>query len=196
MSTPALKPRPSARRITARTASSSPRARIVVASLNQPAAGRALTGGWFITHSATPSVPTDELIMAGPLARTGHGAGARQTAGSRVAAAAEPGQDGLCLMVDEILAPYLKDLREAYKLVLSRTADPRSKLGDLVVASLRVADAHPHATEIYQSERQLPVARLPCSRAREARKAWLDVIGDGVAQGAFREDVEAGSSTG
>src|SRR5262249_8852939 len=99
-------------------------------------------------------------------------------------------------MVDEILAPYLKDLREAYKLVLSRTADPRSKLGDLVVASLHVAEANPHATEIYQSDvnylSQFERFGYPAAAAAQARKVWPDVIGGGVKQGAFRADIEPG----
>jgi TetR/AcrR family transcriptional regulator, cholesterol catabolism regulator len=99
-------------------------------------------------------------------------------------------------MVDQILAPYLKDLGEAYRLVLCRTADPRSKLGDLVVASLRVAEAHPHATEIYQSDvnylSQFERFSYLTAAATQARRAWLDVIGDGVKQGAFRADVDPG----
>jgi TetR/AcrR family transcriptional regulator, cholesterol catabolism regulator len=99
-------------------------------------------------------------------------------------------------MVDEILAPYLKDLREAYKVALSRPADPQSKLRDLVVASLRVADAHPHATEIYQSDvnylSQFERFGYLAAAASEARKAWLDVIGDGMKQGAFRADIDPG----
>jgi AcrR family transcriptional regulator len=99
-------------------------------------------------------------------------------------------------MVDQILAPYLKDLGEAYRLVLSRTADPRSKLGHLVVASLRVAEAHPHATEIYQSDvnylSQFERFSYLTAAATQSRKAWLDVIGDGVKQGAFRADVDPG----
>jgi TetR/AcrR family transcriptional regulator, cholesterol catabolism regulator len=99
-------------------------------------------------------------------------------------------------MVDEILAPYLKDLREAYKLVLSRPTDPRSKLRDLVVASLRVAEAHPHATEIYQSDAnylsQFERFGYLSAAAAGARKSWLDVIGDGVKQGAFRADIDPG----
>ena len=45
MSTPALKPRPSAASTTTRTFSSSPSPRTVRASSNQPATGSALTGG-------------------------------------------------------------------------------------------------------------------------------------------------------
>ena len=99
-------------------------------------------------------------------------------------------------MVDEILAPYLKDLREACKVVRSSAADPRSKLHDLVAASLQVVEAHPHATEIYQSDvnylsRSERFGYLTAA-AGEVRRAWLEVIGDGVAQGAFRPDLEPG----
>jgi TetR/AcrR family transcriptional regulator, cholesterol catabolism regulator len=99
-------------------------------------------------------------------------------------------------MVDEILAPYLKDLHQAYTLVLSREADPRSKLRDLVAASLRVAEAHPHATEIYQSDvnylSQFERFGYMTAAATKARKSWLQVIGDGVKQGAFRGDIDPG----
>lgn len=97
-------------------------------------------------------------------------------------------------MVDEILAPYLKDLRAAYKAVLASDVDPRTRLRDLVVASLKVVEAHPHATEIYQSDvnylSQFERFGYLKSAARDVRKTWLEVISDGVAQGAFRSDVE------
>ena len=54
MSTPALKPRPSARSTTTRTPSSSPSDRTVSASSNHPATVRALTGGLSMTTSAMP----------------------------------------------------------------------------------------------------------------------------------------------
>src|SRR3954471_24411399 len=60
MSTPALNPRPSARRTTTRVLSCAPRSRITWASSNQPATGRALTGGWSTTTSAMPSAETVE----------------------------------------------------------------------------------------------------------------------------------------
>jgi hypothetical protein len=58
MSTPALKPRPSARSTTTRTAGSAPRRRSTSASSNQPATVNALTGGWSITTSAMPASST------------------------------------------------------------------------------------------------------------------------------------------
>lgn len=99
-------------------------------------------------------------------------------------------------MVDEIMLPYLRDLGEANKVVLNSAADSRRKLHDLVAASLRVVEAHPHATEIYQSDvkylSQFERFGYLTAAAGEVRKAWLEVLGDGVAQGVFRADLEPG----
>jgi len=100
------------------------------------------------------------------------------------------------VMVDEILAPYLNDLREACGSVLSRPGDPGTRLRDLVVASLCVVEAHPHATEIYQSDAnylgQFGRFGYLTDAASDVRRAWLEVISDGVSQGAFRADLEPG----
>jgi TetR/AcrR family transcriptional regulator, cholesterol catabolism regulator len=99
-------------------------------------------------------------------------------------------------MVDEILAPYLNDLREASASVLGSPADPGARLSDLVVASLRVVEAHPHATEIYQSDAnylaQFERFGYLSDAASDVRTAWLAVISEGVSQGAFRPDVDPG----
>lgn len=99
-------------------------------------------------------------------------------------------------MVDQILAPYLRDLRAACEEALSAPARPAVRLRGLISASLQVAATHPHATEIYQSE----VSYLTQSErfgylagaAAEVRKAWLRVIEDGMASGAFRSDLDPG----
>ena len=97
-------------------------------------------------------------------------------------------------MVDQILAPYLKDLRAAYRTVLKHDVDPRTRLRDLVVASLRVVEAHPHATEIYQSDvnylTQFERFSYLKPAARDVRNTWLEVISAGVAEGVFRADLE------
>jgi AcrR family transcriptional regulator len=99
-------------------------------------------------------------------------------------------------MVDEILAPYLNDLREACGSVLSSPADPGARLRDLVIASLLVVEAHPHATEIYQSEAnylgQFERFGYLTDAASDVRSAWLEVISDGVSDGAFRSDLDPG----
>ncbi len=98
-------------------------------------------------------------------------------------------------MVDEILSPYLKDLGDACQRVVVRPADPRSKLRDLVTECLGVVETHPHATEIYQSDvnylSQFDRFGYLTAAAAQVRQAWLQVLDDGVAQGAFRPDLEA-----
>ncbi len=97
-------------------------------------------------------------------------------------------------MVDEILSPYLKDLGDACQRVIARPADPRGKLRALVAACLGVVEAHPHATEIYQSDvnylSQFDRFGYLTTAAAQVRQAWLEVLNDGVAQGAFRADIE------
>jgi len=97
-------------------------------------------------------------------------------------------------MVDEIVSSYLEDLRTRYKAVLARDTDPRTKLHDLVVASLEVVEAHPHATEIYQNDVNY-LSRFERfgylkNAGKEVQRTWLDVIKAGVAQGVFRADLD------
>lgn len=97
-------------------------------------------------------------------------------------------------MVDEIVASYLEDLRIRYKAVLARDTDPRAKLHDLVVASLEVVEAHPHATEIYQNEVNYltEIERFGYLRSagKEVQSTWLEVINAGVRDGVFRSDLD------
>jgi TetR/AcrR family transcriptional regulator, cholesterol catabolism regulator len=97
-------------------------------------------------------------------------------------------------MVDEILSPYLKDLGEACMRVTARSADPRVKLRELIAECLAVVEAHPHATEIYQSDAnylaQFERFGYLTAAAAQVRQAWLEVLNDGVVQGAFRPDLE------
>ena len=99
-------------------------------------------------------------------------------------------------IVDGILAPYLTDLRESSASVLASPAEPRARLRDLVVASLRVVEAHPHATEIFQSDvnylSQFDRFGYLTSAASDVRKAWLEVITDGITRGEFRSDLDPG----
>jgi TetR/AcrR family transcriptional regulator, cholesterol catabolism regulator len=97
-------------------------------------------------------------------------------------------------MVDEIVTSYLEDLRARYKAVLARETDPRAKLHDLVVASLEVVEAHPHATEIYQNEvnylAQIERFGYLKSAGKEVQSTWLEVINVGVRDGVFRSDLD------
>jgi AcrR family transcriptional regulator len=97
-------------------------------------------------------------------------------------------------MVDEIVTSYLEDLRMRYKKVLTGDNDPRARLHDLVVASLEVVEAHPHATEIYQNDvnylSQLERFSYLKSAGKEVQSTWLEVINAGIGQGVFRRDLD------
>jgi len=57
-----------------------------------------------------------------------------------------------------------------------------------------VVEAHPHATEIYQSDvnylSQFERFGYLSAAAAQVRQAWLDVLNDGVTQGVFRPDLQ------
>ncbi|KAB1162339.1 TetR/AcrR family transcriptional regulator [Micromonospora sp. DT46] len=97
-------------------------------------------------------------------------------------------------MVDEIVSSFLRDLQQRYAQVLAQETDARQRLHDLIVASLEVVEAHPHATEIYQNDVNylLQFDRFDYLRnaGREVQTAWLTVIEAGLAEGTFRADVD------
>ncbi len=97
-------------------------------------------------------------------------------------------------IADEVISSYLEDLRNRYKRVLAGDTDPRTRLHDMVVASLEVVEAHPHATEIYQNDvnylsRIERFAYLK-SAGKEVQNSWLEVINAGIDQGVFRTDLD------
>lgn len=97
-------------------------------------------------------------------------------------------------MVDEILSSYLQDLQERYERVLAEETDARARLHNLIVTSLEVVEAHPHATEIYQNDVNylLGIERFSYLRSagRKVQETWLKVIESGVAEGVFRSDLD------
>jgi AcrR family transcriptional regulator len=96
-------------------------------------------------------------------------------------------------IVDEIISSYLVDLQARYKKVVTQEVDARSRLHDLIVASLEVVEAHPHATEIYQNDVNylLQFDRFSYLRnaGRRVQDTWLQVIEAGIAEGVFRADI-------
>ncbi len=97
-------------------------------------------------------------------------------------------------IIDEIISSYLDDLRARYKKVVAATGDPRSCVEGLILASLENADAHPHATEIYQNNvrqlRTIPRFNYLQAAAAEVQATWLDVLKAGARAGTFRDDIE------
>jgi AcrR family transcriptional regulator len=98
-------------------------------------------------------------------------------------------------IVDEVVASYLEDLRARYKQVLAIETDPRSRLHDLIVASLEVVESHPHATEIYQNDvnylSQFERFAYLKNAGKEVQTSWLEVINAGINEGTFRADLDA-----
>jgi AcrR family transcriptional regulator len=97
-------------------------------------------------------------------------------------------------IVDEILSSFLDDLRTRYREVLARDTDPRVGLHDLVLVSLQTVEAHPYATEIYHNDgnylRQFDRFGYLTTSGRYVEDTWLKVINTGIAQGAFRDDLD------
>lgn len=98
-------------------------------------------------------------------------------------------------MVDEIISSFLRDLEERYAKVLAQEVNARARLHDLIVASLEVVEAHPHAAEIYQNDVNylLGIERFSYLRnaGRQVQDTWLRVIEAGIAEGVFRGDLDA-----
>ncbi len=98
-------------------------------------------------------------------------------------------------IVDEIIASYLDDLRGRYKAVMAGDSDPRTRLHDLVVASLEVVVEQPHATAIYQNDvnylAQFERFGYLKNAGKEVQSTWLEVINVGIRAGVFRSDLNS-----
>ena len=97
-------------------------------------------------------------------------------------------------IVAEILARYLAAIQDRYAAVLASGKAPADSLHDLVLASLRVASEQPYATAIYQNElhylREQQRFADVLAAAGNVQQTWLRVIEKGVAEGAFRDDID------
>lgn len=101
-----------------------------------------------------------------------------------------PSKDAI---VNEIITKYLEELLAHYAEVTAADLDPRGRMHGLVLASLRMAEAQPHATQIYQNEltylRELPQYSHVVASVSEVQQAWLGVIESGREAKAFRDDI-------
>ncbi|GAA1844235.1 TetR/AcrR family transcriptional regulator [Pseudonocardia ailaonensis] len=104
-----------------------------------------------------------------------------------------PSKDAI---VNEIVTDYLAVLLRSYREVMTRDLSARGRLEALITASLRIAEADPHSTMIYQNEmsyiRDLPQYEAVRDAAVEVQGTWLAVIGAGRDDGTFRKDIEPG----
>jgi AcrR family transcriptional regulator len=97
-------------------------------------------------------------------------------------------------IVDVIISTYLVDLLVRYEKVVGQASGAGARLHELIVASLEVVDAHPHATEIYQNDVNYLMQLERFSYLRNVggrvQDAWLHVVRDGIAEGVFRSDLD------
>jgi TetR/AcrR family transcriptional regulator, cholesterol catabolism regulator len=97
-------------------------------------------------------------------------------------------------IVEEILSGYLDTIQERYARVLDSGKAPADCLHDLVLCSLQVVSEQPYATAIYQNElhylREQQRFSSVLAGAAGVQHTWLRVIEKGVADGAFRDDID------
>jgi AcrR family transcriptional regulator len=99
-------------------------------------------------------------------------------------------------IVDAIIRPYLDELCIRYRNVLADNHGAREQLRGLIRASLVMAAAQPHATEIYQNEFRYLIDTTGFEYLRsvgtQVQATWLAVITQGIRDGEFRKDVAPG----
>ncbi|MGW1075901.1 TetR/AcrR family transcriptional regulator [Streptomyces sp. NPDC002537] len=97
-------------------------------------------------------------------------------------------------MLDEILSTFLDELWAGYDAVLAADHGPRETLEALVTESFRAIDRHRPAVAIYQKESRHLAGRprfgYLTDSQRRFEKAWLGTLRRGVAERAFRADLD------
>ncbi|MFI8933460.1 TetR/AcrR family transcriptional regulator [Streptomyces sp. NPDC053474] len=97
-------------------------------------------------------------------------------------------------MLEEILRTFLTELWDGYDAVLAAPLGPRETLEALVTESFREIDRHRAAVAIYQKESRHLVTQTRfeylLQSQRRFEKTWLTTLERGVADGAFRADLD------
>ncbi|MEU0672547.1 TetR/AcrR family transcriptional regulator [Streptomyces sp. NPDC006172] len=97
-------------------------------------------------------------------------------------------------MLEEILRTFLDELWDGYDTVLGARLGPRETLEALVTESFREIDRHRAAVAIYQKESRQLVAQerfaFLAESQRRFEKTWLSTLERGVADRAFRADLD------
>ncbi|CAL9418428.1 HTH-type transcriptional repressor KstR2 [Streptomyces sp. enrichment culture] len=97
-------------------------------------------------------------------------------------------------MLEEILRTFLDELWDGYDTVLGAGLGPRETLQALVTESFREIDRHRAAVAIYQKESRQLVAQerfaFLAESQRRFERAWLSTLERGVAERAFRADLD------
>lgn len=97
-------------------------------------------------------------------------------------------------ILDELLSSYLEDLLDTYRTIAKSGDEPATVLRELVRASIRSLSEHRAAITVLQNERNYlrTLSRFGhlTKSEEEVRRIWITVLRDGIAAGAFREDLD------
>ncbi|WP_204009882.1 TetR/AcrR family transcriptional regulator [Sphaerimonospora thailandensis] len=98
-------------------------------------------------------------------------------------------------IVTEILGDLMNDVHRRFARVAEHTRTPRETLQGLIRETLVTIDQHPHATAIYQNDRQYlrdnGLLEPVDSASRGVRDYWMTAIRAGIADGSLRDDIPA-----
>jgi AcrR family transcriptional regulator len=97
-------------------------------------------------------------------------------------------------IVDEILSEYFTSLMATYENIVARRDEPAVTLRHLVKAAFNSLDEHRAAITVIQNERgylnQFPRFAYVAESEAEVRRIWTEVLDNGIASGAFRDDMD------
>jgi len=95
-------------------------------------------------------------------------------------------------MVEEIFTAYFDELTARWDEILDGGGDTRSKFESMLRAALRNVDSHTAAARLFTHE-WLDMRHLGNFEARwtQIEKMWMDLIRQGIDEGAFRSDIDA-----
>ncbi|WP_245527706.1 TetR/AcrR family transcriptional regulator [Aeromicrobium marinum] len=97
-------------------------------------------------------------------------------------------------MVDEILSTFQEELFGRYAEILAGDADPRAKLEAAVRVSFEAIHQHRNEVAIFQNEADhlgtFERFSYLAERNQQSREVWLTLLGEGIASGALRPDLD------
>lgn len=98
-------------------------------------------------------------------------------------------------IADELFSTYFEELIATYRSIIEAGSDdPRETLSQVIHAAFEAIAQHRAANIILQNEAeylaQFPRFKYLKDREREIERMWTGVIKDGIASGAFRDDLD------
>ncbi|MCV7314491.1 TetR family transcriptional regulator KstR2 [Mycolicibacillus parakoreensis] len=97
-------------------------------------------------------------------------------------------------MVDEVLRSFLDWLFTRYRQIVAEQPHPLARLQGLFMASFEAIEDRYAQVVIYQDEAKRlstqPRFAYLEERNRQQRRMWVDVLGEGIAAGMFRADLD------